>query len=205
MTRCQPQGHHHGPDRDELVEILKVARSAALRAGAPYEMADDAAQIVAERMARAWRTDHVRRAHGAGDRAWHAYVRRAGVNAVKDLRRSESRRRIREETAIRGWMGDPLPDRPGARHQTIEQSCRITQYLARLDVIDTVEEHLTGRQRQVMLLTLVEGLTPNEVAERLGITPRVARDHRLKAIAKLRRILRPQAESPPEGLPEAGD
>lgn len=205
MTRCQPHGHHHGPNRDELVEILRVARSAALRAGAPYEMADDAAQIVADRMARGWRTDHVRRAHRAGTRAWRAYVRRAGVNAVKDLRRSESRRRIREETAIRGWMGDPLPDRPGTRHQTIEQPCRITQYLARLEVIETVEEHLIGRQREVMLLTLVEGLTPTEVAERLDITPRVVRDHRLKAAAKLRRALRPQSGAPPEGLPEAGD
>ncbi|MEM9135284.1 MAG: sigma-70 family RNA polymerase sigma factor [Actinomycetota bacterium] len=179
---------------EECRRILDTARSAAAMAGASADTADEIAQRVAYNLHRKWDSDHVRRARGKGEQYWLNYIRRSAINAYRDLLRSEQRREKRERRA--NFDDGPPPEpRPGVqRHQDHEPSA-IDELLGRMHLVDLVHELLRGRQLQVALLHLVDGLSVTEIAERLGIHPRSVREHRTKGLTKLKEHLAPDTSN----------
>lgn len=58
---------------------------------------------------------------------------------------------------------------------------------------------LEPRDREIVQLTLVEGLKPGEIARLLGMSPEVVRTRKSRAIKRLTARLRPEAETAPAG------
>lgn len=80
---------------------------------------------------------------------------------------------IREAHAGRRYLSPPL-------------SAQEVEIFAQLSAAETFDplEGLTTREREVLQLT-AEGYTSNELAERLGISPRTAENHRANLMRKL--------------------
>lgn len=80
---------------------------------------------------------------------------------------------------------DPLPpDLAGASPvEDYESAERIRLVRGALDRLD-------DKDRQIMLLSLVEGLKPGEIAARLGLTSELVRQRKTRAIKKVTELLR---------------
>ena len=100
---------------------------------------------------------------------------RSGASAyvAKDADASELIAAIREAAAGRRYLGSPFSGQP------IEEFLRKAESPA-ADSYDT----LTRREREVLQLA-AEGLTSNELANRLTISPRTAETHRAHIMKKL--------------------
>jgi RNA polymerase sigma-70 factor (ECF subfamily) len=59
-----------------------------------------------------------------------------------------------------------------------------------LSLVHRALERLEAAERTVLLLTLVQGLKPGEIAERLGCTPEVARTRKSRALKKVKAAIR---------------
>jgi RNA polymerase sigma factor (sigma-70 family) len=124
---------------------------------------DDAQDVVSEAFVRAVRS-----------RIWtavehpRAYLYRVVANEVRMRHRATMRRRARERKAA-------------VRPVTYETEVRP-------EVLEAVGR-LSPRQRAVVVLTYWEGLTPPEVAARLGIGDGSVRRHLARARARLREVL----------------
>ena len=59
-----------------------------------------------------------------------------------------------------------------------------------LSIVDRALQQLTTEDRQVLRLTLVEGLKPGEIAERLGLSSEVVRKRKSRAKARLKATVR---------------
>jgi RNA polymerase sigma factor (sigma-70 family) len=64
---------------------------------------------------------------------------------------------------------------PTSEYESADRVARVRRILAGLDRID----------RDVLLLTLVEGLKPGDIAPRLGLTPEAVRTRKSRAIKKV--------------------
>jgi len=75
---------------------------------------------------------------------------------------------------------DPLDDRdhPTCLPDPLEDEDRIALIRRALTSLDTTD-------RQILLLTLVDGLKPGDIAGRLGLTPEVVRAHKSRALKKI--------------------
>lgn len=175
---------------DECRFILDIARRAAAMAGASPDTADEIAQRVAYNLHRKWTSDHVQEARGKGEHYWVNYIRRSSINAYRDYLRSEERRDKRERRANLD-EGPPPEPRPGVQRPQDHGPDPIDEWLGRLYLVDLIHELLRGRQLEVVSLSLIDGFSVAEIAERLGIHPRSVREHRTKGLTKLREHLAP--------------
>ncbi len=185
---------------DECRDILDVARRTAALAGASPDTADEIAQRVAVNIHRKWGTDHVQRARAKGRPYWLNYIRRSAINAYRDYLRSEQRREKRERRANLD-DGPPPEPRPGVQRHQDHGPSAIDELLGRMYLVDLIDQLLRGRQLEVAVLHLVDGLSVAEIAERLGLHPRSVREHRTNALAKLKLHL---ASEPPHGDGDQG-
>ena len=64
---------------------------------------------------------------------------------------------------------------PGNEFETLERVNLVRQVLERLDSTD----------RKILLMTMVEGLKPGEIANRLNLTPEVVRQRKSRSIKKV--------------------
>lgn len=192
-----PHDEHAGgaPDPDgnrNLIEVLAVARMAALREGACASDADEVAQIVVERLWRKWGQPSVVSARQKGRTAWRRYVAKSARHALMDHRRSEGRRWRRERTAS-PLFRPRLPDRPGAggRRALVAPSPadEIDEYLARRLIAQAMLTELTERQLEVAVLFFIDGWSTAEVAERLGVSARTIRSDRKEIVERIRAAL----------------
>lgn len=126
---------------------------------------DDAQDVVSEAFVRAIRS-----------RTWtrvehpRAYLYQVVTNEVRMRHRATMRRRARE------------------RRAAVREVTQSYQSDVRPEVLEAVGS-LSPRQRAVVVLTYWEGLTPSDVAERLGIGDGSVRRHLARARATLREVL----------------
>ena len=157
---------------DELYRRLRrhvprVAASMLGGAAPPSDLVDDAISAVVLSLPR-YR-------HDCGFRSWvHAVVQR---HVQKWIRSQQRHRRLLREAALTG-RPEPVvgPDDATA----IRQVCRQLELLL---------PSLPERQLLCMLLTAVEGLSSEVVAQQLGITSAAVRTNACRARAQLRKSL----------------
>jgi RNA polymerase sigma-70 factor (ECF subfamily) len=99
-----------------------------------------------------------------------AYLRRAVFNQAQSFCRARSRRQDREQRAA---AREPVAFRDPEVDPEVGAAAR----------------RLCGRQRQVIALTYWEDLTPEQVAERLGIRVGTVKRHLARGREALRRII----------------
>ena len=193
-----------GPDEAESAEILEAARRGAISAGATGAIIDDVCQNVAERLTEKWREPHIVAARHRAPPDWHAYIRVMARNALRDLLRKETRRTKREGRAIRSTDGEPLPDRPGRQPHSHHEISDLDRYLARLLILDLIDECLDGRSRDIAALHYIDGLSTNEIAARLDLSVRTVNAHKRRAKEQLRAALRGTPPAPPASAERTG-
>jgi RNA polymerase sigma factor (sigma-70 family) len=186
------------PTPQQAGEIWTMARLGARSAGARGPDLDDVAQTVAERLTAKWGDDHVVRARSRGPIAWRAYVRVAARNAYRDLLRREGRLKARERRVFYGVDGGLLPERPGTVRAVTVAPSALDEFEARWSLLELIDQELEGRQREVLALRFIDGLTTQEIAERLGLSIRTVNQAKRAGIARLRSLHLPCA-------PTAGD
>ncbi len=134
------------------------------------EQPADAADVVAETFLIAWRRRHEMPA-GAETRLWLYGVAR---RVLANHHRSDQRRER---------LGDRLRRRLAAVHpdpaSEVPERLAVRAALARLGDLD----------REVLTLTVWEGLEPREVAEVLGVNPAAVRTRLSRARARLRELV----------------
>lgn len=178
-----------GPTETEARELLEVAKLGAQASSARGPDVDDVAQAVAEKLTRDWNALHVVAARARGRNGWHAYITVAARNAHRDLLRVRGRA-VRRELRAAQLGGGPPHERPGVRRPRPDQASDVDRYLARRLLADLIEEcPMTARQREVVALHLLDGLTSAEIAERLDLAVRTVSSHRRCAFKILRREL----------------
>ncbi|NBB65525.1 sigma-70 family RNA polymerase sigma factor [Pseudomonas sp. ODNR1LW] len=108
-----------------------------------------------------------------------AYLYRLALNLTSDQMRS----RKRGAALFDGQIEDPrmIDAAPSAETQIMHRQ--------RLDLLAEAINELPPRCREVFLLRRVEGLSPAEVAERLGITPNAVAKHVRHALNHCQRRL----------------
>ncbi len=179
-----------GPTPAEARELVELARLGALAAGARGDDIDDVAQTAAEKLVVRWDEPGVSAARSCPDGGWRAYVFVTARNAFLDLGRSRRRATAREERVTRGTDGDPLPIRPGVRRPTGGEPSNVDAYLARVALVEIIEScDLPGGRGEVLRLSLVEGLSVTEIADRLGRSPRWVRELKVTGLDWLRQKL----------------
>ena len=156
---------HPAPGAERWADVLQAHRSDLVRAarsrlGAGGADAEDVVHDVVVRVLRRGRnTDEVD--------APGAYLRRAvGNECVSRWRRTSHEVMVAE-----------LPDRPRPAHdETVLDRIALVEAMAAL----------TGRQRRVIVLTVLEDRPDAEVAEALGISEITVRTTRSRALTRLR-------------------
>ena len=156
------------PALDVDLELLRSGiRLMALRAGLDSDAADDVAQ---ESMARAM--DVFRNPERTANIG--AYVAGIGRHVIADHFRVKSR-----TVSIHAVDSDTL------RHDGVDA---LSALCAESDVVrvrDALAE-LADDDRELLRLCYFEGLTPSEVAARLGVPPERIRQRKLRALLRLR-------------------
>jgi RNA polymerase sigma-70 factor (ECF subfamily) len=83
---------------------------------------------------------------------------------------------------------DPALPQPGLNPEELAGQAE------RMDQVRQALAELRPADRQILLLTLTEGLTPREIAERLGLGPDVVRKRKSRALARLRETMRKRSQ-----------
>ena len=122
------------------------------------------------------------RHHGDGVVAdWGSWLTRVAVNRVRDRHRAgwwpRWRWRTRSLDSMPPAARAPLPDRVAIGEQTLRR-------------IRAAFDRLPRRQREVLTLRQIEGLSTLETATLLGISENTVKQHLFRAIEALRRALR---------------
>lgn len=105
-----------------------------------------------------------------------AYLYRVAVNVIQEWRLRKQRFPIQEDQDL-----EQIPD--GGEPMTAMEAREETQR-----VHDAVAD-LPATYRAVLMLRVSDGLTHHEVAERLGISPRMVKRYLIKAYARMRERL----------------
>jgi RNA polymerase sigma-70 factor (ECF subfamily) len=172
------------PATDEVVErhAEAVTRFVAL-SGVPAAERDDVVQDTWVRMLRA---DSL----PAADADQGRYLRSISRNLIRD----RWRRRQRAEAA--SGRKEPAPETGPADESLIREE--------RGALVRSAFERLDSRQRQVLLLRIVEGRPTDEVAAAIGVDTATVRMIQFRALAALRRSL--LADAPGYfDVPKGGD
>jgi RNA polymerase sigma factor (sigma-70 family) len=186
-ARTGTQTPYAGPTEREARELLEVARLGAQAANARGPDVDDIAQTVVLKLTKKWNDQHVVAARGRGPNGWHAYITVAARNAFRDLMRARARAWSRQVRAVHRTEGAALHERPGVNRSHPDQTSNVDRFLARLLLADLIAEcQMTPRQREVVALHLIDGLSCADIAVRLGLSVRTVNDHKLRAFRILR-------------------
>jgi RNA polymerase sigma-70 factor (ECF subfamily) len=113
-----------------------------------------------------------------------AFVWGAARNLLNDRLRSRAKEKL-----------EPLTDRMEFSRPAVEQRDFERQRAAR-QAIETLEPH----ERGVLLLSLVDGLAPEQIAVRLGVTYDTVRQRKSRALKKLSELLQPRSQTLRPGL-----
>jgi RNA polymerase sigma factor (sigma-70 family) len=127
------------------------------------EAARDLTQDVMLAVVRALRNGHVREAERLA-----GFVYGTARNLINNYLRTRSR--LREDPIDAALQLAIAPD-------AVENSERVTLVRRTLGALDSID-------RKILLLTLVEGLKPGEIAVRLGLTSEVVRTRKSRALKK---------------------
>ncbi len=112
-----------------------------------------------------------------GDAAFSTWLHRVAVNSALQGKRSRKRHTTREAPLTESLAASPSPDRPVLRMR-----------------LERAIQHLPDGMRQVLVLHDVEGFTHEEIGEMLGVAAGTSKSQLFKARAKMRQMLRPEAE-----------
>jgi RNA polymerase sigma-70 factor, ECF subfamily len=112
------------------------------------------------------------------------FVRGTARNLIQDRLRKRARERL-----------SPLPPDETLPHPAIEQKDFERVYAAE-QAIGTLNAH----ERAVLMLSLVEGMAPDEVARRLKVSPEAVRQRKSRALRRLAELLKPVSQTPGPGL-----
>jgi RNA polymerase sigma factor (sigma-70 family) len=150
---------------EELVHLFsaRIALLVRTRTGDP-EAARDLTQEVLLAVVLALRNDHLREAERLA-----AFVYGTARNVINNYLRARSR--LPREAPIDADVHTANSD---DSLENTERDALVRNALGALDSID----------RRILLLTLVEGLKPGEIATRLGLTPDVVRTRKSRALKK---------------------
>lgn len=155
-------------ERDDATFEVVARREAGRLFGIAYTIlrdpaeAEDAVQDVMVRAWRAWPSTA-----GFGDQG--PWLTRICVNRCLSHRIRLRLRRTREtELGVRASAGVPMPPHP---------------------TLADAFEHLSARQRAVILLHYYSGYSLDECAELMGCRPGTARSHLHRALAALREVM----------------
>ena len=199
--------------------IVRYCRSRLGRARSSYQSADDIAQEVCLAVVLA-----LPRYHEQG-RPFLAYVYRIAANKVVDAHRAETRRRSDPNhppadptrTSTRPDQVQTAPPHGyrlvhGAQALDTEQSTfpKPEDYTLQLESLSRTRELLDllpERQREVLILRVVNGFSAEETAQALLTTPGAIRVAQHRALGQLRRALaartRPPKRTGPAATPDA--
>jgi RNA polymerase sigma-70 factor (ECF subfamily) len=75
----------------------------------------------------------------------------------------------------------------------------------RLGMVERALEEMGPDDREVLRLTLVDGLKPGEIADRLGLTSEVVRKRKSRAVSRLQKIVREWSQNPAAGHIDSED
>jgi RNA polymerase sigma factor (sigma-70 family) len=151
---------------DELVLVLQEALGSFLRRRlrdieAARELTSDVLMAVL----------HAVRENRLQDiRKLPAFVRGTARNLANNHLRARLARPVEEPL-----LGDPASEDPT---QELEQQERAAQ-------VEAAISRLTGSERQIVLMTIEEGLKPAEIARDLGLSPEAVRARKSRALRKL--------------------
>lgn len=180
----------NGPTIQDLETVRQLAYIAARREGrSPFD-ADDIAQNTTLQIMNAW--DRLRLDQLAQLPSWPSYVARAAHNRIIQDWRSESRRVRRQDrvaadhgnSTTTTWRVGTIYPRP----EKLEQADEVQPMIDRLTVIDAAAS-LTSKQRHVVLHTLEDGLSVNEIAELYQVSPAAVKHRLERAIDLIQSIL----------------
>lgn len=112
-----------------------------------------------------------------------AYLYRVAINVIQEWRMRNQRFPLQDDQDL-----DQIPDlhEPAADLEADEQAARVNAAVARLPAL----------YRAVLKLRVTQGMTHNEVAAQLGLSPRMVKRYVIKAYARLRELL---GEPPADG------
>jgi RNA polymerase sigma factor (sigma-70 family) len=106
-----------------------------------------------------------------------AFIRGIARNLIADHARARAREKL-----------SPLPDdlpHPGSGHELFERNHAARQAIATLD----------PHEQAVLLLALVDGLGPEEIGRRLGVTGEVVRQRKSRALRRLTELLKDPSQT----------
>ncbi len=112
-----------------------------------------------------------------------AYLYRVAINVIQEWRMRNQRFPLQD-----GQDLEQIPDHhePAADLEADEQAARVNAAVARLPAL----------YRAVLKLRVTQGMTHNEVAAQLGLSPRMVKRYLIKAYARLRDLLGDAAGGP---------
>jgi RNA polymerase sigma-70 factor (ECF subfamily) len=135
--------------REHLPHLLRLA----VRLTGSADAGEELAQETLARIAQAWPTYR-------GDAAFRTWVYRIAINVFRDGLRSRRRSSHRAAGPVPVTLSDPRLREPVAHTVAGELGT----------VVAAKVSALPPRQREVLILISIEGLSPRDAAEALGIT-----------------------------------
>lgn len=173
MTTATPRVTPHVIATDERRENLRAMLTAdpqrlrrrSISLGVPWDDADDVAQTV---VLRAWRA--VERVESSDTGRLCSWVDAIARNAATDFARAKARARISE-------LDDTIADAADVEASVADRAIVDGALAAVRALPDTL--------REALLLSVADGLTAPEIAERLGVSPALVRQR----ISRARREL----------------
>ena len=130
-----------------------------------WDVARELAQDVLVAVVRALRNGRMREAERLS-----AFVYGTALNTLKNYLRTRAHRPVEIPLTPEDAMVDPGPEMEDA---------------SALAVVRQAVEELDATDRRIISLTLVQGLKPAEIAEKLGLSPEVVRQRKSRAIKKV--------------------
>ncbi len=103
-------------------------------------------------------------------------------------------RRIVMSVADRHMRKQRLPHDPEPL-STEEVASEVDRHMLGAIFVRSLLDSLPAREQEVLRLEFLEGLTPTEIATRLGLTPGGLRASKYRGLRRLRRVLRQEARS----------
>ena len=73
---------------------------------------------------------------------------------------------------------------------------QITAERERLELVERAIDRMKPDDREILRMTLVEGMKPGEIADRTGLTSEVVRKRKSRAVRRLQEVLRERSRSP---------
>lgn len=176
-------GARNEPTERDLRWILKEARIAALAMGASAYEADEVSQLTVMKLWIRWNRPELAKAMARGTASWRSYVRQTARNMHRDLIRQHQRRIARQTRAAENRERESYLGSPGWAPST---PYGVEAYLARATIAEEIML-LPERQREVASRYILEDMSINDIAAKLGVQPQSVRKHLRAARDALKR------------------